>query len=561
MFGISTSPSTLSAIHHNADQGLITSHLSSITAPDDAQPGRSFSVLSDLRTSPSQIEGSPKNNPGILKPEPLTENLSTTSQLSSLCTTSDSWASRTAPLCSRSDHFSHLEIIKSTAVTNSAAVQHSPQSFQGKGDQRFPPGRPPSKNDRSIEAGIPFQWSSVNLSAKLNRWARPVARRSDTEQSEDSASAACQTQVSPPVSATLLRPRSFHAAPLEGYKTGTPAQRQSFFDPEHEVNKLADIKLTKLADIPTRPRYLTNGEANRQGMLTHPPSEMKVILQDDPQTSPQVETSVLWVAKAPTRPSGQGNSPSGHGNSQNFPPHLPLHISLLSSAKQPFWPERGSTPHPCLGAPRTTASSGADQIHASYHQAVGAHPISLAAAALVISPQKYKQVQVQTPKDVKYLSFVLDGRLEPPGSREEWVQRMIEQLTLQAVEEEQRRLSDNHCPRPCIEDITTIGAHPINTAEQEGRDARLQCNGEPDKGVQVSCDGKSVMQSSTLISSSGEGRAFGQVREPTITKTEQPETPTYEFAGPEPSTPSSTASMGERNALPPLPPAEGKGGG
>jgi hypothetical protein len=50
----------------------------------------------------------------------------------------------------------------SAAVTNSAAVSHTPQSFQGKRDARFPPGRPPS-SDR-----LPFD--AIGLEDKLATW-------------------------------------------------------------------------------------------------------------------------------------------------------------------------------------------------------------------------------------------------------------------------------------------------------------------------------------------------------------------------------------------------------
>ncbi len=107
--------------------------------------------------------------------------------------------------------------------------------------------------------------------------------------------------------------------------------------------------------------------------------------------------------------------------------------------------KRENTSHPYFGAPLPTASSSADQIHAESYHAAGAQQIS-PAAMITAPPQNHLHVDVQTPKDVKYLGFVLDGRLEPPGRREEWVERMIEQLTRQAVEQEQHRLADNRRP-------------------------------------------------------------------------------------------------------------------
>ena len=95
---------------------------------------------------------------------------------------SDTWAARVAQLHegtnrTASETFRN-DKLSSAAVTNSAAVPHTSQSFQGKGDARFPPGRPPSSN------GISFEWNAIGLEDKLAIWrarAQPKEARGDSE--------------------------------------------------------------------------------------------------------------------------------------------------------------------------------------------------------------------------------------------------------------------------------------------------------------------------------------------------------------------------------------------
>jgi len=553
-------PSTHASTCKNTDQGLNTSYLFPTTVSGDAQSRNSFFVSSDLRTSLPQPQESSKNHPGYgihPKTETLTRDISIISPLSSSCTESDTWASRAASFRMQSEHSSPSGFIKSTAVTNSAAVQHSPQSFQGKGDKRFSPNRPPSQESPIIaEAALPFEWSPVNLSAKLNRWARPTAPRCEPEQArEDSAG---QSQVSPPASTSLLRPRSSQTPPVGSSMTGTPAQRGSLFDPDYEVHSIADIELTnlRLANISTLPRYLSNGEANRRGMLTHPPSEKKTLLQEALQNPPRADVLSLWGAAAPTQ------TPT-HGR-RAVPPPLSLHITVGSGLVQP--PERESTPHPCVSVPRPTVCYSADQIHAESYTAAAAQRIS-PAASIKAFRQNAPQTHVKTPKDVKYLDLVLAGRLEPDGNREEWVAGMIERLTLQAVQQDLRRFSDNHRPLPCIEDVTIVQEDSVNCAGHEGRKALSECNGEllKDGGVQVSSDGEQDQEMlwSTQMTAGREECVLGQVAAPAVKEAEQTIKPAHDLAGHDSSAPpnSHKTRRGKRNASPPLPLAEGGGGG
>jgi hypothetical protein len=115
---------------------------------------------------------------------------------------------------------------------------------------------------------------------------------------------------------------------------------------------------------------------------------------------------------------------------------------------------------------------------------------------------------------------------------------MIEQLTRQAIKQEQDRLAENRRPRPCIEDVTNVEGHSVDGAEHEGREARLMNTGEllKDGATQVSTDEQPAMLGSTLMSAGGEECVLGQVTGP-------------------------VATVGESNAPPPLPPAEEEGGG
>ena len=280
----------------------------------------------------------------------------------------DTWAARTAQSRGRATGAAFgspgNSNSSSAAVKNSAAVPHSSQSFQGKGDARFPPGRPPS-NDR-----LPFEWNAIGLEDKLATWRAKAQLKQVHEESEH------QSIEQWFASATLTQPRSFGTPSAEDYTRCVQERQETFYDPEHQVYHVALCERSALSDVPRRPRYLSNREANIQGKLTCPPMQRPVTRQVTPATLPRDDD--------PAPPSAAA-------------------LVLLT---QP----------------------------SAFRQAASARRNS--PVALMVSPTQYHphwQAQGQTPKDVKYLDFVLDGRLEPPGCRARWVAEMIEQLTRQVA--------------------------------------------------------------------------------------------------------------------------------
>jgi hypothetical protein len=178
IFGSSAGPLTNASSGNNADQqNRNTSHMFPTTALGNAQSNTLNPVFSDLRTPPQLPENSNHQGNGIyLTMEILTQDINITSQLSSSRTKSDTRASRIAPPCMQSDHSLPSGLINSIAVTNSAAVQHSPKSFQGAGNQRFPPGRPPSSDDSSTIAATGPHLSGVRSISGQN-WTNRLAPR------------------------------------------------------------------------------------------------------------------------------------------------------------------------------------------------------------------------------------------------------------------------------------------------------------------------------------------------------------------------------------------------
>ena len=167
----------------------------------------------DKSTAPLRSQGSSMNHSGndFAPLESQIEERSELQQVDGTYPKTDTWAARTAQSRGRATGAAFgspgNSNSSSAAVKNSAAVPHSSQSFQGKGDARFPPGRPPS----SDTGRLPFEWNAIGLEDKLATWRAKAQLKQVHEDSEH------QSIEQWFASATLTQPRSFGAPSAEDY--------------------------------------------------------------------------------------------------------------------------------------------------------------------------------------------------------------------------------------------------------------------------------------------------------------------------------------------------------